>query len=34
MGYVICFIAGAIIGVLAVSCCIVAGEDDRRNGRK
>lgn len=34
MGYFVCLIIGAIIGILAASMCIVAGNDDERSGRK
>ena len=27
-------VVGAIIGILAASMCVVAGEDDKRSGRK
>lgn len=34
MGYVITFIYGALIGLLAMVCCAMAGQDDEWNGRK
>lgn len=34
MSYFISFVCGAIVGILAVACCTVAGRDDMRNGRK
>ena len=34
MYYFLCLVVGAIIGILAASMCIVAGEDDKRSGRK
>lgn len=34
MAYVITFMCGALVGILAVACCSIAGEDDLRNGRK
>jgi len=34
MYYFLCLVIGAIIGILAASMCIVAGEDDKRSGRK
>lgn len=33
MGYIICFIIGAIVGLLASACCVIAGRDDEQNGR-
>lgn len=34
MAYVITFICGALIGLLAMACCAMAGRDDEQNGRK
>lgn len=34
MWYAAAFIAGVIVGITALSCCVMAGEDDERNGRK
>ena len=34
MGYIVCLIIGALIGILAVCMCIVSGDDDKRSGRK
>ena len=34
MYYFLCLVVGAIIGILAASMCVVAGEDDKRSGRK
>lgn len=33
MAYIITFICGTIVGLLASVCAAMAGEDDRRNGR-
>lgn len=32
MLYILCVMAGAIIGALAVCMCVVAGDADKRNG--
>jgi len=34
MYYFLCLIIGVLIGMLAASMCVVAGEDDKRSGRK
>jgi hypothetical protein len=37
MGYVIAFVLGGVVSVLLLilyASCVVAGEDDRREGRK
>ena len=37
MGYAIAFVAGVIIGMLSIflwAACVVAAEDDLREGRK
>ena len=34
MWYIVCLIIGVLIGMLAASMCVVAGEDDKRSGRK
>lgn len=34
MGYLACLIVGVLIGILAASMCVVAGEDNKRSGRK
>lgn len=34
MGYFVCLVIGAVIGILVASMCVVAGNDDKRSGRK
>lgn len=34
MYYFLCLVIGAVIGILAASMCVVAGNDDKRSGRK
>lgn len=34
MTYVIVFCAGALLGFLFAACCLIAGRDDDRNGRR
>ena len=31
---ILCFIAGGIIGVIATSLCVAAGQSDEESGRK
>lgn len=31
---ILCFVGGAVFGLVITSCCVIGGQDDERNGCK